>query len=288
MIDFKNLEVPYFIAEIGINHNGDIKIVKKLIDAAFACNWDCVKFQKRNPDVCVPDILKNNIRKTPWGEITYLEYRKKVEFGKREYNYIDKYARDKPIDWSTSVWDLDSLEFILPYELPFIKIPSAMLTNDELLKETSKINTTIILSTGMSEIKEIDHAVNIIKKYNKNDLVLMHCNSSYPTPIEELNLNIIPFLKKRYNCIIGYSGHESDLEPTVVAVVMGAKVIERHITLSHDMWGTDQKSSLEVVGMDMLRKRVKDVSVMLGDGVKRVTKSEEEIKNKLRKLNSKE
>ena len=281
-IDFENLKTPYFIAEIGINHNGNIKIVKKLIDAAFACNWDCVKFQKRNPDICVPESMKNIFRITPWGNITYLEYRKKVEFGKREYNFIDKYCNDKPMDWSSSIWDLDSLNFINFYDIPFIKIPSAMLTNEELIIESAKTQKRLIISTGMSEIKDIDNAVNIVNKYNSNKIILMHCNSSYPTPIEELNLNVISFLKKRYNCIVGYSGHEQDLEPSVVAAVLGAKVIERHITLSHDLWGTDQKSSLEIMGMDILKKRIKDIDIMLGDGIKRITDGEKKIIEKLR------
>ena len=271
----------YFIGEIGINHNGDIQIAKKLIDAVSACSWDCAKFQKRNPDVCVPEHQKNVQRETPWGTMSYIDYKYKVEFEKQEYDYISKYCAEKPIDWSASVWDLDSLKFLADYNLPFIKIPSAMTTNEVLVAETAKIGVPIIMSTGMCELQEVDDAVNNVLRHNSN-LVLMHTNSSYPTPREEINLNLIPFLKERYGCHIGYSGHEEDLEPTVIAVALGATVIERHITLSHQMWGTDQKSSLEVMAMDMLYKRVKDISKIMGTAEKTVTPSEVSIRKKLR------
>lgn len=272
---------PYLIAEIGINHNGDLQVAKKLIDATFACQWDCVKFQKRNPDICVPEEQKSIQRDTPWGKITYLEYKHKIEFKQKEYNYIDKYCREKPLDWSASVWDLDSLEFIANYNVPFIKISSAMLTNLPLLSEASKTKKQLIISTGMSTIKEIDSGVNEIIKNGKKPII-MHTNSSYPSPKEELNLNVIPFFKKRYDCIIGYSGHEEDLEPTVIAAALGAEVIERHITLDHNMWGTDQKSSLEVMAMDILRKRIMNVKKVLGSSKKIVTPSEIPIRKKLR------
>jgi len=280
-MDIHNLEQPYLIGEIGINHNGDINIAKKLMDAVNACGWDCAKFQKRNPDVCVPEHQKNKMRETPWGNIRYIDYKYKVEFGKKEYNIVNKYAGDKSIDWAVSVWDIDSLEFIMNYDTPFIKIPSAMMTNDDLLKECARSQKTIIMSTGMSEVSEVDKAVELVLKYNDR-LVLMHTNSSYPTPVDEINLRLIPFLKERYGCVVGYSGHEEDLEPTVVAVALGAQIVERHITLSHDMWGTDHKASLEVHAMDMLRKRIKDVKLMLGRAEKTITRSELEIRNKLR------
>tara|TARA_R110002012_G_scaffold194218_1_gene362054 strand:- start:3338 stop:4186 length:849 start_codon:yes stop_codon:yes gene_type:complete len=281
MTDFNKLTQPYFIGEIGINHNGDMDICKKLIDAVNACNWDCSKFQKRNPDVCVPEHQKNIIRNTPWGEMTYLEYKHRVEFNKSQYDEIDLYSKQKPLDWTASVWDLDSLKVLMEYNVPFIKIPSALITDEELVATSSKTGKQIIMSTGMSTLKEIDHAFNLICKYGKPPVV-MHTNSSYPTPRKELNLNLIPFYKERYKCVIGYSGHESDLEPTVIAVSLGAKVIERHITLSHDMWGTDQKASLEVVGMDKLRKRCIDVKDMMGSNIKTVTESELPIRKKLR------
>jgi len=280
-MDFERLDKPYFIGEIGINHNGDIQIAKKLMDAVFSCNWNCVKFQKRNPDVCVPEKQKNVIRDTPWGKMTYLDYKYKIEFGKTEYDYIDTYCREKPLDWTVSIWDLDSLHFIMDYKVPFIKIPSALLTNLELLKEAAQLDITLIVSTGMSTFAEIDTAMNLITKYGVKP-ILMHTNSSYPTPYSELNLNLIPVLKKRYDCVIGYSGHEFDLEPTVIAVALGAQVIERHITLSHNLWGTDQKSSLEVHAMDLLKKRTNDVWTMLGSSEKTVTQSELPIREKLR------
>ena len=278
---FLKEDETYFIGEIGINHNGDMQITKKLIDAVSACGWNCAKFQKRNPDVCVPEHQKGVMRETPWGTMTYLDYKYKVEFGKDDYDYISKYCAEKPVDWSASVWDLDSLKFLADYDLPFIKIPSAMTTNELLVSETAKVGVPIIMSTGMCELQEVNDAVNNVLKHN-NNLVLMHTNSSYPTPREEINLNLIPFLKERYGCRIGYSGHEEDLEPTVIAVALGATVIERHITLSHDMWGTDQKSSLEVMAMDMLYKRVKDVLKIMGTASKTVTPSEVAIRKKLR------
>jgi len=282
VVDFKNLKKPYFIGEIGINHNGDMNIAKKLIDAVNACGWDCAKFQKRTPDICVPEYQKGVLRETPWGTMKYIDYKHKIEFQKEEYDFIDKYCKKKPVDWSASVWDLQSLEFLMQYNIPFIKIPSAMMTNDSLLVECAKTKKTIIMSTGMSELREVDHAVNLVLK-NSDDLVLMHTNSSYPTPVDELNLSLIPFLKERYGCVVGYSGHEQDLEPTVAALTLGAKIVERHITLSHNMWGTDQKASLEVHAMDMLKKRCENIDIILGSAIKTVTKSEIKIREKLRK-----
>ncbi len=272
----------FMIAEIGINHNGDIGIAKKLIDASFACNWHCAKFQKRTPDLCVPDKEKNNLRDTPWGKISYLEYRHKVEFGREEYSYIDRYCREKPIFWTASVWDVPSLEFILIYDVPFIKIPSAKLTEHDLLKAASESGKPIILSTGMSTLEEIDGAVELIEKYAAGNYVLMHTNSTYPTPTKELNLRVIPFLRNRYHCVVGYSGHEYDLEPSVIAVSLGARVIERHITLDHNMWGSDHEASLEVHAMDMLYKRIRNVDLSLGDGVKKVTETEMASRKRLR------
>tara|TARA_R100000234_G_C4999419_1_gene179581 strand:+ start:896 stop:1753 length:858 start_codon:yes stop_codon:yes gene_type:complete len=281
MVDFNKINKPYLIGEIGINHNGDMQVAKKLIDAVFACNWDCAKFQKRNPDVCVPEHQKNKMRQTPWGEMTYIDYKHKVEFNHDDYNYIDSYCREKPVDWTASVWDFDSLEFLMNYNLPFLKIPSAMITDKELVQESAKSGFPICISSGMSSLQEVDDAVNNVLKHTDN-FVLMHTNSSYPTPPEELNLSLIPFYKERYGCAVGYSGHEQKLEPTVIAATLGAKVIERHITLSHDMWGTDQKSSVEVVGMDILHKRIKDIQLVLGKPEKKVTNSEIAICKKLR------
>jgi len=272
----------FMIAEIGINHNGDIQVAKKLIDASFASEWDCVKFQKRTPDLCVPDEQKNVMRDTPWGRMTYLDYRYKVEFGDKEYNYIDKYCKEKPICWTASAWDIPSLRFLLNHNVAFIKIPSAKLTDREMLMAAAESGKPVILSTGMSFIKEIDTAVDILEKYAEGRYILLHTNSTYPSPPEDINLRTIITLRKRYGCIVGYSGHEYDLEPTVIAALMGAKVIERHVTLDHNMWGSDHFASLEVHAMKILRNRIVDIDVLLGDGVKRVTEKEKEIRKKLR------
>jgi len=281
MIDFNSLKKPYLIAEVGINHNGDMQIAKKLIDASFACSWDCVKFQKRNPDVCVPENQKSIKRHTPWGEMTYLEYRYRVEFSKKEYNYIDAYCKEKPIDWTLSVWDKDSLDFALQYQLPFLKVPSAHLMNLDLLEEMARTGLPVILSTGMSTLEELDQAVDVLKNY-ATQYVLLHCNSSYPAKLDDLNLRMIPFLKERYKCVVGYSGHEYGLDSTTVAVAMGAQVVERHVTIDHTMWGTDQASSVEVQGMDKLYKQIMSVGRILGDGVKKVSDSEQAVRAKLR------
>jgi N-acetylneuraminate synthase len=272
----------YMIAEIGLNHNGDIQIAKKLLDAVFATNWDCAKFQKRTPAICVPESQKNVMRDTPWGRMPYLEYRYKVEFEKEHYDYIDGYCQEKPIAWTASVWDLQSLEFILGYDVPFIKIPSAKLTEHECLLEAAKSGKPVVLSTGMSTVPEVDAAVDLLEKHAGGGYALMHTNSAYPAPPEELNLRVINFLKERYGCIVGYSGHEEDLEPSVIAVSLGASLIERHVTLDHHMWGSDHFASLEVHGMSLLLKRIKNIKVILGDGVKKLTGKETEVRKKLR------
>lgn len=273
---------PYIIAEIGINHNGDLQIAKKLIDAANACEWNCVKFQKREPDIAVPEEQKKVMRDTPWGRITYLEYKKRMEFGKAEYDYIDTYCKEKPIAWTASPWDIPSLEFLLEYNLPFIKIASASNTDMNLLELACKSRKPLLLSTGMSTLEELDKTVDYLEKYSDGNYILLHTNSVYPSPAAELNLRMITTLKKRYHCLVGYSGHEYDLEPTVVAVSLGAKVIERHVTLDHNMWGTDQAASLSVNAMAMMHGRVKEILLMLGDGKKVITEKEKEVRLKLR------
>ena len=271
----------YLIAEIGINHNGDMGIAKKLIDASFACGWDCVKFQKRNPDICVPEDQKNILRMTPWGEMTYLEYKYRVEFETDEYNEIDRYCKEKPMPWTVSVWDLDSLKFISDYNVPYIKIPSAHITNLSLIEETAKTKTPILISTGMSDWKMVDDAVEILEK-EATSYAILHCNSTYPAPHDELNLNVLLEMQDRYDCLIGYSGHEYDLVPSQTAATLGAKIIERHVTLDHNMWGTDQSASLEINAMDLLKKRLKDITQMLGTREKFITDSEKPVAKKLR------
>ncbi len=282
MLDLKNLKGIYLIGEIGINHNGDLGLTKKLIDAVNACQWSCAKFQKRDPDICVPERQKHLPKQTPWGKMTYLEYRKRMEFGKKEYDYIKDYCKTKPLDWTASVWDIKSLKFISQYKVPFLKIPSAKISDLNLVRAAADTRIPVIASTGMSTIKETDNLVDVLKRYSR-DFALMHTNASYPSPQNELNLNCIKTLRKRYNCIVGYSGHEYNVEPTVYACVLGAKIIERHITLSHYTWGTDQAASLEIAGMDLLHKRVKDIGTILGDGKKKVFPSEKKVKMKLRK-----
>lgn len=274
------MDKTYIIAEIGINHNGDIDIAKKLIDIASVAGCDAVKFQKRNPDVCVPEHQKNIMRDTPWGQMTYLEYKYKVEFGKTEYDEIDSYCKKKGIAWSASPWDLDSLNFLNQYDIPFIKIPSAMLTNDELLKASVNTGKRVILSVGMSTDEEIHHAVGILK--HASSFALLHCNSTYPAPLEELNLSAIQTLKHKYGCEVGYSGHEFRLGTTVASVYLGASILERHITLDRTMWGTDHMSSVEPQGLIKLVKGVRELEQAYGDGEIRITNSQIPVRNKLR------
>jgi N-acetylneuraminate synthase len=274
------MKPTYIIAEIGINHNGNLDVAKKLIDIAAVAGCDAVKFQKRNPDVCVPEHQKNVMRDTPWGTMTYLEYKYKVEFGKTEYDEIDSYCKEKGIAWSASPWDLDSLNFLNQYDIPFIKIPSAMLTNHELLKSERDTGKKIILSVGMSTEEEIDDAVEILK--GSKDFAILHCNSTYPAPIEELNLSAIKTLQEKYNCEVGYSGHEFRLGTTVAAVYLGASIIERHITLDRTMWGTDHMSSVEPQGLIKLVKGIRELEQAYGDGTIKITESQKPIRSKLR------
>ena len=274
----------YIIAEIGINHNGDLNIAKKLIDIAKVAGCDVVKFQKRNPDICVPEHQKTVMRDTPWGRMSYLDYKYKVEFGQNEYDEIDIYCKERNIHWSASPWDLASLDFLNQYDIPFIKIPSALITNLELLKATAETGKKIIISTGMSTMDDVDNAVNAIKSKNSNaDFALLHCNSSYPAPNKDLNLRCIQTLKEKYNCEVGYSGHEFGLTTTIASICLGATIIERHITLDRTMWGTDQMCSVEPQGLIKLVRGVRELNSALGDGIKVVTETEIPIREKLRK-----
>ncbi|MBI45455.1 MAG: N-acetylneuraminate synthase [Candidatus Marinimicrobia bacterium] len=275
----------YIIAEIGINHNGDLKIAKKLIDIAKVAGCDVVKFQKRNPDVCVPEHQKSIMRDTPWGRMSYLDYKYKVEFGQKEYDEIDNYCKQNEIKWTASPWDLDSLNFLNQYsDLPFIKIPSALLTDLDLIKQTTKTGKKIIISTGMSTIEEVDAAVNIIKETKPDaSFAVLHCNSTYPAPNDELNLNCIETLKNRYNCEVGYSGHEFGLTTTIASICLGATIIERHITIDRTMWGTDQMCSVEPQGLIKLVRGINELQAALGNGEKVVTETEKPIRKKLRK-----
>lgn len=250
------------IGEIGINHNGDLDICKKIIDAAVLAGCDYVKFQKRNPDVCVPEEQKTKPKSTPWGEMTYLDYKYKVEFGKEEYDEIDRYCKEKGIGWFASVWDKDSVDFMSQYN-NISKIPSALITDKELVEYARSKFDYLIISTGMSTEDEIKLAV----EYSNPD-VIMHTNSTYPSPINELNLEYIHWLKK-YGKEVGYSGHEYGLVTTFATVPMGVTWIERHITLDRTMWGSDQVASVEPAGLIKLVKGIRDIEKALGGNSER-------------------
>lgn len=265
-----NLPV-FIVAEIGINHNGNLDIAKSLIDAAKSAGADAVKFQKRTPDLCVPPDQKNKFRETPWGYISYLDYRHKIEFGFKEYQEIDRYCQEVDIPWFASCWDIPSVDFMEQFNPPCYKVPSASLTDVELLNYLRQTQRPVILSTGMSTMEQIDSAVDSL---STNDLVLTHCTSTYPCPPQELNLRMIQTLSQKFDCPVGYSGHETGLATTIAAVALGACLVERHITLDRAMWGTDQAASVEKTGFAHLVKDIRVVEKALGDGIKKVYDSE--------------
>jgi len=275
----------YIVAEIGLNHNGQLGMAKKLIDAAVHAGVDAVKFQKRTPGLCVPPDQKNIMKQTPWGYISYLEYRERVEFGLEEYREIDSYCRKQGIPWFASCWDIPSLDFIESFAPPCYKIPSALLSDGDLLLEVRKRGRPSILGTGMSTLSQITSAVGLL---GTDNLVLMHCTSTYPCIPEELNLNMIPSLKKLFPCPVGYSGHEVGLPTTVAAVALGACLVERHITLDRSLWGSDQAASIEPGGFERLVKYIRVVEKALGDGVKKVYDSEIPMMKRLRRVSPKE
>jgi N-acetylneuraminate synthase len=271
----------FVIAEIGINHDGNLDLARKLIDVARVAGADAVKFQKRNPDTCVPPDQARQRRQTPWGEMSYLEYRWRMEFGRAEYDAIDAYCRERGIEWFASPWDLDSLEFLLRYEPRHLKIPSAMLTHQALLAAVARTGVPTFVSTGMSTIAEIDRAVGVFDDAGC-PFTLMHCNSSYPAQNHELNLACMETYRRRYGCPVGYSGHEFGLIPTVVAVALGAVAVERHVTLRRTMPGSDHMASVEPIGLIKLVNYVRTISEIMGDGIKRVHDSELPALQKLR------
>ena len=274
----------FFVAEIGINHNGSLENAKRLIDMAYLCGVDAVKFQKRTPEICVPEHKKQQIYETPWGDIPYIEYKKKVEFGEKEYREIDTYCKNKNMLWFASPWDIPSVDFLENFNVPCYKIASAKLTDRELLEKIRDLKKPIFLSLGMSTEEEIQKAIEILKN---NDLILMHSNSTYPAPDADLNLNYIKTLKKNNpEYIIGYSGHELGISASLIAVQLGAKVIERHITLDRAMWGSDQAASIEFSGLRRLIRDISKLEIWKGDGIKRVTESELRIRDKLRNKNT--
>jgi N-acetylneuraminate synthase len=270
----------FVIGEIGINHNGDLDVAKQLIDVAKWSGADAVKFQKRTPELCVPEDQKDKMRETPWGYISYLEYRYKVEFSKEDYQEIDRYCKEKGVMWFASPWDEESVNFLEDYEPVCYKIASPSLTDEVLLKRLKETRRPLILSTGMSTIKEIRKTVDFL---GLDNLLIAHTTSAYPCEPDELNLNMIQTLRKEFPVPIGYSGHEVGLIPSVIAVSLGACLIERHITLDRALWGSDQAASVEPGGLRRLVKYIRVAEESLGDGEKRVYESEKSSLKKLRR-----
>lgn len=269
----------YIVAEIGINHNGSLDLAKKLIDVAIESGCDAVKFQKRTVEVVYSTEELALLRESPFGS-TNGDLKRALEFGEKEYTEIDRYCRKLGIDWMASCWDENSVDFMEQFNPPCYKIASASLTDDQLLQHHRNYERPIILSTGMSTEEQIQHAVGVL---GSDQLILLHCTSTYPAAAEELNLRVIETLKRTFPVPVGYSGHESSFLPTFAAVMMGANVIERHITLDRAMWGSDQAASLEPAAFERLIKYVRELDVILGDGIKKVYDSELPIIKKLRR-----
>ena len=270
----------YIIAEIGINHNGSLDIAKKLIDAAAVAGCDAVKFQKRTPELCVPLDQRDIPRETPWGLMTYFEYRQRMEFDTAEYRAIDEYCRAKGLQWFASCWDEGAVDFMEQFEPVCYKIASATLTDATLLDRIRATGRPVMLSTGMSTMEQIEEAV---ARFDHSRLLISHATSTYPCRPEELNLRMIPVLQERFEVPVGYSGHEVGLQTTYAAVVLGACFVERHITLDRAMWGSDQAASVEPSGFMRLVRDIRIIEQAMGDGVKRVYDSELPAMKRLRK-----
>ena len=272
---------PVFItAEIGINHNGELAIAKRLIDVAVMAGCDAVKFQKRTPEKAVPPEYTDVMRETPWGIMSYLDYRRRVEFRQEDYQEIDRYCKEKDILWYASCWDEDSVDFIEQFSPPVYKIASACLTDQPLFTRLRSTGRPIILSTGMSTYDEIKSAVDFL---GREDLLIAHSTSTYPCPPSELNLRMIQTLRHDFEVPVGYSGHEVGLQTTYAAVVLGASFVERHITLDRAMWGSDQAASVEPGGLLRLVRDIRVIEQAMGDGVKRVYDSEMKARQRLRR-----
>ena len=278
-------EQPVFvIAEIGINHNGELALAQRLIEGAARAGCDAVKFQKRTPELCVPRDQWQVQRDTPWGRMSYLDYKRRVEFGAEEYAQIEKQCQELGLMWFASCWDEPSVDFMQRFAPPCYKAASASLTDIALLRAMRATGVPLIVSTGMSTSEEIAQAV---LETGQRELLIAHSTSTYPCPIDELNLRMIRTLKQSFPlCPVGYSGHESGLAPTWAAVALGATFIERHITLDRTMWGTDHAASIELSSLERLVSQVRDVERAVGDGVKRVYDSEIPIRKKLRRVPS--
>lgn len=272
----------FIIAEIGINHNGDLDIAKKLIDIAVAAGCNAIKFQKRTIDVVYPAEELARPRENPFGE-TNGDLKRGLEFGREEYEEIDHHCRDNNIPWLASCWDEGSVDFIDRFNVPCFKIASATLTDDDLLRHIRSKGKPILLSTGMSTLDQVDRAVEVL---GTDDLAILHSCSTYPAYYEELNLRVIQTLRQRYNVPIGYSGHETGLPSSVAAVALGACIIERHITLDRSMWGSDQAASLEPNGITRLVRDIRLIETSMGDGIKRVIEREVPIMRKLRRVDT--
>ena len=283
-ISFNNRKVGnghpcYIIAEIGINHNGDIEIAKKLIDLAKVAGCDAVKFQKRTVDVVYSPEELAKPRESPYGN-TNGDLKYGLEFGLEEYQEIDRYCKEKKIHWFASCWDEGSVDFIEQFDVPCYKIASACLTDDELIRHTRSKGRPIIMSTGMSTVEQVDHAVEIL---DKDDLAILHAISTYPAYYEEINLSVIPMLRERYGVPVGYSGHETGIPTSVAAVALGACIVERHITIDRTMWGSDHAASLGPSGIIQMVRDIRLLEMAMGDGIKRVIEREMPVIKKLRR-----
>ncbi len=276
----ENQNIPFIIAEIGINHNGDIDIAKQLIGMAKNAGCDAVKFQKRTIDIVYLKEFLESPRESPWGTTQRVQ-KEALEFRKEQYNIIDDYCKQQKIDWFASAWDIESQLFLRQYNLKYNKVASPMLTNIPLLDVIAEEKKLTFISTGMSSYDDIDKALDIFKKHSC-PFTLMHCQSAYPAPEEELNLLCIKTLRERYKCEVGYSGHEVSILPPTLAVVLGAVVIERHITLDRAMYGSDQAASLEKRGIELMVRDTRRLGEILGDGVKKVSPEEQSLAAKLR------
>jgi len=270
----------FITAEIGINHNGDLALAKRLIDTAVVAGCDAVKFQKRTVDAVYTQAYLDSPRQSPWGD-TQRAQKEGLEFGEKEYDEIDRYCREKGIAWFASAWDVASQRFLRRYQLRYNKVASAMLVKDELLREIASEGKYTFIATGMASFEEIDHAVEIFRSAGC-PYELMHCNSTYPMPIADANLNLIHVLAERYRCKVGYSGHEEGTLVSTLAAAAGASSIERHITLDKTMYGSDQKASIEPHELCRLVKDIRFAEVIMGNGEKILTAAEAEVRKKLR------
>ena len=274
----------YVIGEIGLNHNGDVDIAKRLIDVAILAGCDAVKFQKRTPELAVPPEMRNVMRETPWGTMTYLEYRYRVEFDRDQYVEIGDYATLRGLDWFASPWDVPAVEFLEDLNVVAHKVASASVTDLDMLAALAATGKPIILSTGMSTMEQIDAAVEVL---GTDNLVILHATSTYPLPPEEANIRMIPTLRAAYPGIpVGYSGHERGLQISLAAVALGATAVERHITLDRAMWGSDHAASLEPTGFEHLVRDIRVIEQAMGDGVKQVFPGELAPMAKLRRVSA--